>query len=268
MDGVLKPSGLVADRARTLESAEAIIAGAMGDESPYDVVFWDKRVFGDDPTCSITRDDNPDCEPYHVLLAPMAQRGSLPELVVACFDRVLTLPLRTPVVVETLTAAAVAERPSPNPNLKSDTDPDAEARRSLAGRVLLVEDNEVNRTVARRQLEGMDLDVVEAQDGLQALAALDRETFDMILMDCEMPNLDGYHTTEEIRMGEDGADYRIPIIAMTALTSDADRQRCMDAGMDAFIAKPVKAETMYLVLRQFLRPGIHRQHQHRSSGPA
>ena len=100
-------------------------------------------------------------------------------------------------------------------------------------KVLLVEDNEVNRTVVRRLLEGMDLDVVEAHDGLQALSALDRESFDLILMDCQMPNLDGYHTTEEIRMGERRLGILIPIIALTAQVMDNDRRRCLESGMDA-----------------------------------
>ena len=118
---------------------------------------------------------------------------------VGCFERVLTL---LPCVI--LSACGSLGAVDPESIFPSDRSIHGiQDIQSLAGKVLLVEDNEVNRTVVRRLLEGMDLDVVEAHDGLLTLSALDRESFDLILMDCQMPNLDGYHTTEEIRMGEE-----------------------------------------------------------------
>ena len=256
---ILVPGGYRFERARTLDSAEALIAASVegGGEDAYSTVFWDKRVFGDDPACTFERDDNPSRVPYQVLIVPMIARATLPELVIACFDRVVTTPLRTALLLECIERDAVRVQDSiSSTSLANEA---ASGERSLAGKVLLVEDNQVNRTVARRILEHFQLDVVEAHDGLEALAALDRESFDLVLMDCEMPNLDGYHTTEEIRMGEEGSDYHLPIIALTAKATDLDRRRCLSVGMDAFLAKPVKSETLYLVLRQFLRPGLHRQ---------
>jgi len=115
------------------------------------------------------------------------------------------------------------------------------------GRVLVVEDNPVNQLVARGVLTRLGFSVQVADDGRQALLALDAETFDAVLMDCHMPVLDGYAATEELRRregdrrraGRPGGDRRTPVIAMTAGVLAEDRTRCRTAGMDDFVPKPI-----------------------------
>jgi signal transduction histidine kinase/ActR/RegA family two-component response regulator len=118
-------------------------------------------------------------------------------------------------------------------------------------RVLLAEDNAVNQKVASRFLEKEGHQVTLASDGRQALAALDRENFDVVLMDVQMPEMDGFEATAIIRAGERDTGKRLPIIAMTAHAMKGDRERCLAAGMDSYIAKPITAPELIELLEKF-----------------
>jgi signal transduction histidine kinase/CheY-like chemotaxis protein len=118
-------------------------------------------------------------------------------------------------------------------------------------RVLLAEDNAVNQKVASRFLEKEGHYVTLASDGRQALAALDRENFDVVLMDVQMPEMDGFEATAVIRAGERSTGKRLPIIAMTAHAMKGDRERCLAAGMDSYIAKPITAPELIELLEKF-----------------
>ncbi len=111
-------------------------------------------------------------------------------------------------------------------------------------RVLLAEDNAVNRELTLRILSKRGHSVVCAGTGKQALEALEKQAFDVILMDVQMPEMDGFEATAEIRKREVVTGTRIPIIAMTAHAMKGDRERCLSAGMDAYISKPIQAEEL------------------------
>jgi len=106
--------------------------------------------------------------------------------------------------------------------------------------VLLVEDHIINQRVAMRMLEGLGHSAVLASDGLKALEALAVEEFDVILMDVQMPEMDGFEATAAIRESEAGTDAHVPIIALTAHAMKGDRERCLASGFDAYLAKPVR----------------------------
>ncbi|PUA80462.1 ATP-binding protein [Nocardioides currus] len=118
-------------------------------------------------------------------------------------------------------------------------------------RVLVVEDNEVNQMVARGFLHSLGHSVETASDGLAAVALLGRDSFDLVLMDVQMPRLDGYATTRRIRSAEP-AGSRIPIVAMTANAVAGERERCLSAGMDDFLTKPVDREDLARVLASWV----------------
>jgi CheY-like chemotaxis protein len=111
-------------------------------------------------------------------------------------------------------------------------------------RILLVEDNPVNQKVACGVLKRQGHEVVVAVNGREALRTLEAQMFDLVLMDVQMPEMDGLQTTAAIRAGEEGTGRRVPIIALTAQALHGDRERCLEAGMDAYLSKPVQAQQL------------------------
>ncbi len=128
-----------------------------------------------------------------------------------------------------------------------------DAPADLGLRVLLVEDNRVNQIVAQEMLGYLGCDVVVADNGKDGLAAWRDNTFDIILMDVQMPIMDGLETTRQLRdeEGEARNASRIPVIAMTANVMKGDREQCLAAGMDDYIAKPIDREDLITTLRSF-----------------
>ncbi len=135
-------------------------------------------------------------------------------------------------------------------------------------RVLLVEDNDVNRAVAVGMLKRLNCACSISVDGCEALDAVRTEAFDVVLMDCQMPVMDGYTATREIRRLEKSSGRPpIPIVAMTANAMKGDRERCLEAGMDDYLAKPVRlAQLADILARSAGRPALPRRHS-KSSTP-
>jgi len=119
------------------------------------------------------------------------------------------------------------------------------------GRVLVVEDNAINQLVARGLLDRLGFVVDLAGNGYEALAALEQTAYAAVLMDCQMPEMDGYTATAEIRRRE-GADRHLPIIAMTAGALAGDEERCLAAGMDAYVPKPINSSQLEAVLSRWV----------------
>jgi signal transduction histidine kinase/ActR/RegA family two-component response regulator len=124
----------------------------------------------------------------------------------------------------------------------------------LNARILLVEDNPVNQMVAQKMLERIGLKATLANNGVEALQCLDEQSFDLVLMDCQMPEMDGFDATREIRKLDlkTPQQQRLPIIAMTANVMSGDRERCLETGMDDYIGKPVQRDQLATVLRKWL----------------
>jgi len=124
-----------------------------------------------------------------------------------------------------------------------------------SGRVLLVEDNRVNRTIATKLLEKLGVETIVAEDGSKAVAAFEKDRFDLILMDCQMPVMDGFDATRAIREREMAVGGRVPIVALTASAHESDRKRCMEAGMDDFLSKPLTVVELRSAVLQWLQNG-------------
>ena len=119
-----------------------------------------------------------------------------------------------------------------------------ETKRSL--NILLAEDNLINQKLAVSLIQRMGHKVSVAQDGKEAVEAIEREKFDIILMDVQMPGMDGLEATQAIRIREGLTGRpRIPIIAMTAYAMAGDRERCFEAGMDGYVSKPINTQELF-----------------------
>jgi CheY-like chemotaxis protein len=128
----------------------------------------------------------------------------------------------------------------------------ASAPRSL--RILVAEDNAVNQRVAVRLLEKAGHRVDLVSNGRQAVEALERTSYDLVLMDCLMPEMDGFEATRAIRAAEVGTDRHLPIVALTASAMERDREQCVVAGMDDYLAKPFTKEALTAVLERWTKP--------------
>jgi len=160
------------------------------------------------------------------LLKPIKQSMLLDAIVSALAPQGLLSPSEHDVAEAAERAEAVVAEPTP--------------RTDSGRRVLLVEDNEVNRKFAVRVLEKASWNVEIATNGQEAVDAYERKSFDVILMDIQMPIMDGLTATRHIRSLEESRDRRTPIVAMTANAMTGDRERCLDAGMDGYVSKPVR----------------------------
>jgi len=163
------------------------------------------------------------------------------------------------VVAQVIGAGAVAPDALAFTPRKDDSDmpgphaTDASPAPHTSLRLLLAEDNFVNQKLAVTMLQKRGHKVTVANDGVEALSLLERESFDLVFMDVHMPNMGGFEATAEIRRREKAHGLpRIPIVALTALAMTGDREKCLEAGMDAYLTKPISARDLFSVLTQLL----------------
>jgi CheY-like chemotaxis protein len=115
-------------------------------------------------------------------------------------------------------------------------------------RILVAEDNPVNQIVAARLLERRGHRVTVVANGREAVAAVERERFDLVLMDVQMPEMDGFEATAKIRQAETGTGRHLLIFAMTARAMKGDEERCRMAGMDGYLSKPIRSADLYAIV--------------------
>jgi CheY-like chemotaxis protein len=122
-------------------------------------------------------------------------------------------------------------------------------------KVLIVEDDLSNNALFRLLLKNLGYSVEGARNGREALEKLEKTTYDIIFMDCRMPEMDGYQTTQFIRQHEQETNKkRTVIIGLTAYTTSGDREKCLAAGMDDFLSKPVLGRNLQQIINQWIRP--------------
>jgi signal transduction histidine kinase/CheY-like chemotaxis protein len=165
----------------------------------------------------------------------------------------LMKPIKQSALFDAIVAAALGDGTATLPREQSEaaTAPDdSQDERALS--ILLAEDNAVNQKFAVRTLTKRGHSVVVANDGREAVEAWEKERFDIVLMDVQMPEMDGFAATARIREKQAATGMRTPIIAMTAHAMKGDRERCQQAGMDGYVSKPIKAATLFAEIDRLL----------------
>ena len=242
---------------RRLLAAELAGAGATVHNAPP----------GEEALAMLRRDDTPDvvladaagdavatirdaapATPIVLIAAPHEMRRASS---IAGVAGLLARPVRRARLLEELAGAAGATGEAPRASAATPSPAFAGGGQARAHRVLVAEDNPVNQLVVRRLLEQRGYLVDIAANGREALDMHARSPYDLIIMDCHMPELDGYGATRELRRIEGGARHT-PVVALTASTMPGDTQRCFDAGMDHFAGKPIRPALLDEVLARAL----------------
>ena len=251
----LAGAGALAQGISSAEDALELIQTVESRGHGFDIILVDEHmspISGSD-FCRQVR-DNPDLKSVKlVLMTPFSQRSSAPfsETGIAA---TLSKPVREWHLLETV-SALTGGSDTTNPSsdlirLHESMAPQPSADAPI--RVLVVEDNLVSQKVATRLLEKMGISVEIAVDGNEAIAKNTEHKYAMILMDCQMPNMDGFEATKIIRDREQPGEH-IPIIAMTASAMKGDKERCLAAGMDDYLSKPVKWESIREMMNLWTR---------------
>ncbi len=251
----LKAWGCRFDEVSTARQALEKLQAAAREGSPYSVVITDMKMPGmDGEELGRTIKGDPALHNTHmVMLASIGKRGDAARLHDIGFEAYLNKPLKRSHLFDCL--VTVLGRKSAEEQLQRR--PALVTRHSIAEikkrrvRLLLAEDNPVNRKLALRILEksGYRTDAVE--NGKEAFDAVMSQPYDLVLMDVQMPEMDGLTATQQIR-SSNSAMKQVPIVAMTAHAMKGDRERCLSAGMDDYIAKPIKPQELLDIIKRQL----------------
>jgi len=241
-------------RERSFESGsqalEEMLVAARGDDA-FDVAIVDMMMPGMDGRAVANRIRSD--ERLRELVIILLTSAGHSEVPVPGVDAELIKPVRPSQlfdVLHTLLAERSVRTPEPAPPHVEPGPPDPSRKGS---RVLVVEDNAANLKVTVRMVERLGYGADVAANGAEAVSMVAIGRYDGVLMDCQMPEMDGYEATRQIRKAEPSGQH-VPIIAMTAAALSGDRERCLAAGMDDYISKPVKLEIVAAVLERWLAP--------------
>ncbi len=235
----------------TVDEAHAALRRAVADGDPYELALLDFQMpdrDGEELGRAIKADPETSSTSL-IMLTSVGRQGDAKRLEAAGFAGYLLKPIRARQLHATIDAVWLGQQEghpvglvtrhtlseSKHGEAAPETDDPPRAR------VLVAEDNVVNQKVAVRILENLNCRVDVAANGREALEQLEHFDYDVVFMDCQMPELDGYEATREVRRRQ-GTGRRIPVIAMTANAMKGDRERCLEAGMDDYMAKPVAPE--------------------------
>ncbi|QJT17463.1 response regulator [Aeromonas sp. 1805] len=248
MAALLRSMSFVVDTAESGQQALQMIAGAEQEGQPYEVVLLDWHMPGLDGIETgrrlIARGMGQ--RPYRVMVTGYGREEVFRQADTAGFDRVLVKPVCASVLFDTV-IGLFGQQASP----LTFKPPQATHHYRFDGlRILLAEDNELNQQVALELLRAVGADVSIAGNGAIALEMVAQTHYDLILMDMQMPVMDGLAATRLLREREDVGQHT-PILAMTANVMAGDRERCLAAGMDDHIAKPIDPDRLYAALQRW-----------------
>jgi CheY-like chemotaxis protein len=247
--------GMVYAEAESGARALELLKSAAARGVPYDLAILDFLMPGMDGfQLAAAIRSNPEISPVRmVVMTSAGTRGDGTRSLDAGISAYLSKPVRQSQLFDCLISVmskSRAELSLPAASTLVTKHTLLEAKKMSPKLILLAEDNIVNRKVATRQLQKLGYGCDAVANGREAVEALSRIHYDLVLMDCQMPEMDGYEATAQIRRMEVEPKHT-PIVAMTAHALEGDRQKCLDAGMDDYVTKPVKPEELKRVIELF-----------------
>jgi signal transduction histidine kinase/CheY-like chemotaxis protein len=253
----LAPTRIGIDVASNAISAIEVLRNASRRGRPFTMAIVDMAMPGFDgiQLAEATRNDA-EIRPLPIALASsLGARPGLAEMAAADVFRWLNKPLAAGRLLQVVRdmASLHGTRSVPTRGPDDANPPPAWVAQVGEQRVLVAEDNEINRRVLAGMLRRIGCDVTFAVDGREALQLVEQRQFDLVLMDCQMPEMDGFETARAIR-GLGGAKAALPIVALTANVLPSDRDACLAAGMNDFLAKPVKLDVLRAAVQRWSRP--------------
>jgi len=233
-----------ANAAHAFELARAMAAR----HSPFDAILVDRRAAGDAYAFATRMRALSGLEKVPmVLLTGAEEASSVADARTRGFAAVVRKPIRQVILHDALAAAILGTAPiGPRPPEHDEAVPQD------AMLILVAEDNPVNRKLALQQLKKIGYSAHAVTNGREAIDAVGRGEYGMVLMDCQMPDVDGFEATREIRRVEAESGKHIPIVAMTANALEGDREECLAAGMDDYLAKPVQLAALRAAVERYV----------------
>lgn len=256
LKGILDSWGIANDAAGSAEELMGRLENAARTGAPYNVAIVDVHLPGSDSVdlCRCIRSNSAMQTMGLIAMVRLAELNESEQYTRAGFNRCLPKPIGRSALFDCFVSVISQDKAVNQQSSKQERAPALQPRaENQRFRILLAEDNETNQMVAEAMVEtlGYRVDIVE--NGADAVKSLCEQDYDLVLMDCQMPVMDGYAATAMIRA--DGSGVRnpsIPIVALTANAMDSDRRQCQEAGMDDYLSKPVTAEAMATTLSKWL----------------
>jgi two-component system, sensor histidine kinase and response regulator len=236
--------GLRVDLVADVDLAVSRLREANRTRDPYRVVLTNAHLVGSGGVDLVRLiESDPTLDPAVIMLATRTEIADLEEAT-AGVEVTLMKPVPSAVLLDAVRSACQRDR-----GTELDETPDAQepANSEESRRVLIVDDAEVNQIIARAHVERLGFIADSAEDGERALHELAQRRYDVVLMDCQMPVLDGFEATRRLRTIE-SAGRRTPVVALTASAAEDERERCLAAGMDDYLTKPIEAAAVARVL--------------------
>jgi two-component system, sensor histidine kinase and response regulator len=248
LDGMLRNWEMNPSVVPDAEQALVYLAAAREAHQPYELILTDMHMPIVDGFSFVERIQGSDRSTATIMmLTSGSQRGDAARCEQLGIAAYLLKPIRQSELRQAIVRVLSAkEQTGAIPMIRPYSSEDRDPAKSL--RILLAEDNPVNQKLATRLLEKRGHDVVVASNGRETLSVLEQGSYDLVLMDVQMPEMDGLEATRELREKEKRTGRHQPVVAMTALVMKGDRERCLAAGMDGYLAKPIRPQELDQVL--------------------
>jgi two-component system sensor histidine kinase/response regulator len=251
---ILLTWGLKPTVAISAKEALAILKHAQSSGTPFPLLLSDLQMPGTDGFALVERiRHNPELAGATIImLTSVGEQGDAARCRELGVKAYLTKPIKQSDLRQAILSALSI---TPDEKIQPALITRHSLREARPGfRILLAEDNAVNQMLARRLLEKKGHTVVTANNGLEALAILETESFDAALMDMQMPEMDGFEATQAIREKERRSGKHLPIVALTAHAMKGDEERCLAVGMDGYISKPIRTQELFAILERLVLP--------------